>query len=63
MPPFAFLFDELALEVERPYDALDFPPEWDPGDDVVIVPTFDAKALVAYLKSLDASHPVPEVPQ
>ncbi len=63
MPPFGFLFDELALEVERPYDALDFPPEWDPGEDVVIVPITDAKALVAYLKSLDASHPVPEVPQ
>jgi cytochrome c oxidase cbb3-type subunit 2 len=63
MPPFAFLFDELEPGFERPYDALDFPPEWDPGENVVIVPTADAKALVAYLKSLDASHPVPEVPQ
>jgi cytochrome c oxidase cbb3-type subunit 2 len=63
MPPFASLFDELVLQVERPYDALDFPPEWHPGEDVVIVPTSDAKALAAYLKSLDASHPVPEVLQ
>jgi cytochrome c oxidase cbb3-type subunit 2 len=62
MPPFPFLFDELTLEVERPYDALSFPPEWDPGEDVVVVPTSGAKALVAYLKSLNASHPVPEVP-
>jgi cytochrome c oxidase cbb3-type subunit 2 len=63
MPPFAFLFEELELGIERPHDALDFPPEWDPGENVVIVPTADAKALVAYLKSLNASHPVPEVPQ
>ncbi len=63
MPPFSFLFDELTLEIERPYDALSFPPAWDPGEDVIIVPTFDATALVAYLKSLNASHPVPEVPQ
>jgi len=63
MAPYGFLFDELALKVERPYDALSFPPEWDPGEDVLIVPTYDAKALVAYLISLNASHPVPEVPQ
>lgn len=63
MPMFGFLFDDIPLEVERPYDALKFPPEWNPGDDVAVVPSYDAKALVAYLKSLDASHPVPEVPQ
>ena len=63
MPPLAFLFDELTLEIERPYDALSFPPAWNPGDDVVVVPKTDAKALVAYLKSLAANQPLPEVPQ
>jgi cytochrome c oxidase cbb3-type subunit 2 len=62
MPLYAFLFDELVLEVERPYDALTFPPEWDVGEGVVVVPTLDGKALVAYLGSLDATHPLPEVP-
>jgi hypothetical protein len=45
--------------VEVPYDALQFPPgQEDPG--TVVVPTGDAKALIAYLKSLDASYPLPE---
>jgi cytochrome c oxidase cbb3-type subunit 2 len=60
MPPFRFLFERRPEGIEVPYDALDFPPEW-AEEGVVVVPTTDAKALVAYLKSLDASHPVPEV--
>lgn len=60
MPPFTFLFDRLPHEVEVPYDALQFPPELqDPAS--FVVPDREAKALVAYLESLDASHPVPEV--
>lgn len=60
MPPFGFLFERLPLQVEVPYDALQFPPDWqDP--DTVVIPTGEAKALVAYLKSLDASYAVPEV--
>ncbi len=60
MPPMPFLFDERTIEVEVPYDALAFPPEWSsPGQ--VVIPTRRAKALVAYLKSMDKSHPVPEV--
>lgn len=60
MPPFPFLFDERPVGIEAPYDALEFPPEWQ-RDGVVVVPRTEAKALVAYLKSLDMSHPVPEV--
>lgn len=60
MPPFPFLFERRDERVELPYDALDFPPDWQ-EEGVVVVPTTEAKALVAYLKSLDASHPVPEV--
>jgi len=60
MPPFGFLFERLPLQVEVPYDALQFPPDWqDP--ETVVIPTGEAKALVAYLKSLDASYAVPEV--
>jgi cytochrome c oxidase cbb3-type subunit II len=60
MPPMPFLFDERPVEVQVPYDALAFPPEWStPGR--VVIPTRRAKALVAYLKSMDKSHPVPEV--
>jgi cytochrome c oxidase cbb3-type subunit 2 len=62
MPPMPFLFERQPLEVELPYDALRFPAEWDQPS-ISVVPTRRAKALVAYLKSLDASHPVPEVPQ
>ncbi len=60
MPPFPFLFERREEGIELPYDALDFPPDWQ-EEGVVVVPTTEAKALVAYLKSLDASHPVPEV--
>lgn len=59
MPPFGFLFEERPVEVEVPYDSLQFPPEWQ-RPEVVVVPALDAKALVAYLKSLNASYPVPE---
>jgi cytochrome c oxidase cbb3-type subunit 2 len=60
MPPYPFLFEARPEGLETPYDALAFPPEWAP-DRGLIVPARRAKALVAYLKSLDASHPVPEV--
>lgn len=62
MPPFPFLFEEVPVEVEVPADALKFPPGWEkPG--FAIVPNRRARALVAYLKGLDHSHPVPEVPR
>jgi len=62
MPPFPFLFRKVPVEVQMPHDALSFPPGWEvPG--YAVVPTRRAKALVAYLTSLDHTHPVPEVPQ
>ena len=60
MPPYPFLFERRAVEVEMPYDALQFPPEFEVADRYV-APTARATALAAYLLSLDASHPVPEV--
>jgi cytochrome c oxidase cbb3-type subunit 2 len=59
MPSFAFLFERTPVRVERPADALQFPPGRDePG--VVVVPGIDARMLVAYLLSLDHSYAVPE---
>ncbi len=60
MPPFGFLFTRMPVEVEVPYDALAVSSRMaEPG--WVVAPRREAKALVAYLKSLDTSHPVPEV--
>ncbi len=63
MPSFSFLFEKRkiggqpssdALKMDAPYAAL-------PGEE--IVPTEDAKALVAYLKSRDCTYPLPEAPE
>jgi cytochrome c oxidase cbb3-type subunit 2 len=60
MPPFPFLFETRQIELETPYDALIFPPDRIEAG-LIVVPMREAKALVAYLRSLNASHPVPEV--
>ena len=61
MPAFRFLYQERRISGERSDDALTLakddapPPGWE------IVPTFDAKCLVAFLMSLDQAHPLKEV--
>jgi cytochrome c oxidase cbb3-type subunit 2 len=61
MPAFRFLYEKRRVSGERAADALilsgpDALPEgWE------IVPTYDAKCLVAYLMSLDQSHALKEV--
>ena len=61
MPAYRFLYEKQRIAGERSAEALkltgrDAPPEgWE------IVPTYDAKCLVAYLMSLDQSHPLKEV--
>jgi cytochrome c oxidase cbb3-type subunit 2 len=60
MPAYHFLYQERPISGERSADALkltgtDAPPE---GSEVV--PTYDAKCLVAYLMSLDQSHELKE---
>ena len=61
MPAYKFLFDKHPISGERSADALQLngaeapPPGWE------VVPTYDAKCLVAYLMSLDQSHPLKEV--
>jgi len=61
MPAYQFLYEKRRITGERSADALkldkrDAVPEgWE------VVPTYDAKCLVAYLMSLDQSHPLKEV--
>jgi len=61
MPAYKFLYAKQRIGGERSADALQLtgsdapPPGWE------IVPTYDAKCLVAYLMSLDQTHPLKEV--
>jgi len=61
MPAYRFLYEKQRISGERSASALkltgrDAPPEgWE------IIPTYDAECLVAYLMSLDQSHPLKEV--
>jgi cytochrome c oxidase cbb3-type subunit II len=59
MPPYRYLFTERRITGQRSNDAL--PVRAPKGDDYEIVPNEDARALVAYLESLDRSHPLKEV--
>jgi cytochrome c oxidase cbb3-type subunit 2 len=60
MPAFRHLFVKRKISGEPSVDALK---GVDAGEDYEIVPTSEAKALVAYLMSLDRSHPLKEVKQ
>ncbi|HWL93800.1 MAG TPA: cbb3-type cytochrome c oxidase subunit II [Phycisphaerae bacterium] len=61
MPAYRFLYEKRRISGERAADALTFgekdavPEGWE------VVPTYDAKCLVAYLMSLDQSHPLNEL--
>jgi len=61
MPSYRFLYEARRISEAPSAEALkltgsDAPPEgWE------VVPTFDAKCLVAYLMSLNQSHPLKEV--
>jgi cbb3-type cytochrome oxidase cytochrome c subunit len=61
MPSYRFLYEKRRISDARSADALqltgsDAPPEgWE------VIPTYDAKCLVAYLMSLNQSHPLNEV--
>jgi cytochrome c oxidase cbb3-type subunit 2 len=61
MPNYHFLYEKRRISGERAADALQLderdavPEGWE------VVPTSDAKCLVAYLMSLDQSHPLKEV--
>jgi cytochrome c oxidase cbb3-type subunit 2 len=61
MPAYRFLYEKRRIRDQRSADALrltgsDAPPEgWE------VIPTYDAKCLVAYLMALNQSHPLNDV--
>ncbi len=62
MPAFRFLYKKRRLSGAGSYDAINFAGDVveAPGEGWEIVPTYDAKCLVAYLMSRDQSHPLKE---
>ncbi len=61
MPSFAFLYDKRRISGEQAADAVNLTGPTGAAGEYEIVPTYDAKCLVAYLMSLDQSHPLKEV--
>jgi cbb3-type cytochrome oxidase cytochrome c subunit len=61
MPAFRFLYEKHRISSERSTDALQLTGRDAPPDDWEIIPTYDAKCLVAFLMSCDQSHPLKEV--
>jgi cytochrome c oxidase cbb3-type subunit 2 len=60
MPAYHFLYEKRRISGERSNDALNLTGRDAPETDWEIVPTYDAKCLVAYLMSLDQSHELKE---
>jgi cytochrome c oxidase cbb3-type subunit II len=56
MPPYRYLFEKKKIGAQKSAEAIDVPVE----DGYEIVPKAEAKELVAYLLSLDRSHPLKE---
>ncbi len=56
MPPYRYLFEKKKIGAQRSGDALDVPV----AAGYEIVPTAEARQLVAYLLSLDRTHPLAE---
>jgi|ERR1700731_411273 len=61
MPAYKFLYEKHPISGERSADALQLEGRDAPPAGWEIVPTYEAKCLVAYLMSLDQSHPLKEV--
>jgi cbb3-type cytochrome oxidase cytochrome c subunit len=61
MPAYKFLYEKRPIGGEQSADALHLRGDEAPGEGWEIVPTYDAKCLVAYLMSLNQSHPLSEV--
>ncbi len=61
MPAYRFLYEKRRISGERSVDALSLTGDDAPPAGWEIVPTYDAECLVAYLMSLDQSHPLKEV--
>jgi len=61
MPAYRFLYEKHQIAGERSADALELSGRDVPPAGWEVVPTYEAKCLVAYLMSLDQSHPLKEV--
>jgi cbb3-type cytochrome oxidase cytochrome c subunit len=61
MPAYKFLYEKRRVGGEQSAGAINLRGEGAPGEGWEIVPTYDAKCLVAYLMSLNQSHPLNEV--
>jgi cytochrome c oxidase cbb3-type subunit 2 len=60
MPAYHFLYEERPISGERSAEALKLTGPNAPSEGWEIVPSYDAKCLVAYLMSLDQSHELKE---
>jgi cbb3-type cytochrome oxidase cytochrome c subunit len=60
MPGYKFLYETRRITGERSADALKLTGAEAPAEDWEVVPSYDAKCLVAYLMSLDQSHELKE---
>jgi len=61
MPSYRFLYQKRRITGERSAEALQLSGSDSPPEGWEIVPTFDAKCVVAYLMGLNQSHPLKEV--
>ncbi|HOW67055.1 MAG TPA: cbb3-type cytochrome c oxidase subunit II [Candidatus Paceibacterota bacterium] len=61
MPPYAFLFDRQKQGLQKSPDALPLSGKFSPDPGYEIIPSPEARALVAYLLSLKSSASLPEV--
>ena len=60
MPAYHFLYEKRKVSGQRSADAIKLTGPNTPSDEWEIVPSYDAKCLVAYLMSLDQSHELKE---
>ena len=61
MPAYHFLYEERRISGERASDAVQLSEKDAVPEGWEVVPTYDARCLVAYLMSLDQSHALQEV--
>jgi len=61
MPAYQFLYEQRQINGQRSADALELTGTDAPPAGWEVVPTYDAKCLVAYLMAQDQSHPLKEV--
>jgi len=61
MPSYRFLYEKRRIRDQRSADALQLTGSDAPPEGWQVIPTYDAKCLVAYLMALNQSHPLKDV--